>query len=97
MDAFSRMVLAREAPFLTVWHNPNVTRGTKPKKELFFTDFLTAHIRAHPTGGKAGRPLFAYASYQSVHGPLEVPKRFFDLYVVAEPGGCVGLIFSRQA
>ena len=34
MDAFSRMVLAREAPFLTVWHNPNVTRGTKPKKEL---------------------------------------------------------------
>ena len=27
------MVLAREAPFLTVWHNPNVTHGTPPKKK----------------------------------------------------------------
>jgi arylsulfatase A-like enzyme len=47
---------------------------------LFFTDFITDEIRKHPTSEKGNRPFFAYASYQSVHGPLEVPKRFFDLY-----------------
>ena len=39
---------------------------------LFFTDFITDQIRKHPTSAKGDRPLFAYASYQSVHGPLEV-------------------------
>eukprot|EP00040_Diaphanoeca_grandis_P001682 m.19169 g.19169 ORF g.19169 m.19169 type:complete len:212 (+) comp12361_c0_seq1:234-869(+) len=47
---------------------------------FFFTDFLTARINDHARDQNESTPFFAYAAYQSVHGPLEVPKRFFDLY-----------------
>ena len=41
-----------------------------------FTDRLVKVIGEH----NVSRPLFLYAAYQSIHGPLEVPDRFLDMY-----------------
>ena len=48
---------------------------------FIFTDFLVDTIQKHAATKGTDHPLFVYAAYQSVHGPLEVPQRFFDLYV----------------
>jgi arylsulfatase A-like enzyme len=46
-----------------------------------FTDFLVGAIERHPNASSSAPPLFVYASYQGVHGPLEVPKEYFDRIV----------------
>ena len=53
-----------------------------PEYSIFiFTAFLQQKIAAHASNQqKHGQPLFVYASFQNVHGPLEAPRRFFDLY-----------------
>lgn len=50
-----------------------------------YAKFLSKAIKAHdPT-----TPLFVYAAFQGIHYPLEVPKRFFDLYAdEAAAAGC---------
>ena len=51
-----------------------------PEYSIFiFEAFLEQEIAQHVIK-KANKPLFVYASFQNVHGPLEVPRRFFDLY-----------------
>eukprot|EP00729_Bicosta_minor_P031111 gene31111-12787_t len=47
---------------------------------MIFTDLLVQEIAKHAADPHSSAPLFIYAAYQSVHGPLEVPRRFFDLY-----------------
>ncbi|XP_035694672.1 arylsulfatase B-like [Branchiostoma floridae] len=42
----------------------------------FFTDRVVDIVEKHP----ADTPLFMYLPYQNVHQPLQVPKRFEDMY-----------------
>eukprot|EP00051_Salpingoeca_urceolata_P002903 m.53632 g.53632 ORF g.53632 m.53632 type:complete len:620 (-) comp12399_c0_seq1:4-1863(-) len=44
-----------------------------------YTKFITKRIREHAINNPS-KPLFVYAAYQAIHSPLEVDKRFFDLY-----------------
>ena len=51
-----------------------------PQYSIFiFSAFLEQEIAKHAVN-KPDNPLFVYASFQNVHAPLEVPRRFFDLY-----------------
>ena len=51
-----------------------------PQYSIFiFSAFLEQEIAKH-AANKPDNPLFVYASFQNVHAPLEVPRRFFDIY-----------------
>eukprot|EP01043_Picozoa_sp_COSAG02_P053435 COSAG02_NODE_5897_length_3954_cov_1.799274_3_plen_781_part_00 len=69
-----------------------------PQYSIFiFTAFLEQEVAKH-AANKPDRPLFIYASYQNVHAPLEVPRRFFDLYKSqgADVAGGADCLWSKQ-
>ena len=67
-------------------------KGPAQKSDYFpqyspfiFSNYLEDHIRGHDTE----EPLFVYFAMQSVHGPTQAPKRFWDLYKKeADAAGC---------
>lgn len=67
-----------------LWYGTPGNGGPAGEKKYFngeystatFTNFIVKQIETHdPTV-----PLFVYAAYQAIHGPLEVPKYYFDRY-----------------
>jgi arylsulfatase A-like enzyme len=84
------------------------SRPEQEKKNLnrysifVYNEFLVTKIDHHfndstSSTGAAVRPLFIYASFQNVHGPLEVPREYFDRYAAqgADVKGGANCLWSK--
>ncbi|XP_053391739.1 arylsulfatase J-like [Mercenaria mercenaria] len=56
-------------------HPANISKYTGSYSTTLFTEKVRDTIQNHNTE----KPLFIYLSYQAVHSPLQVPKRYVDL------------------